>query len=173
MGEQMNSAKIGFRVLFVCMGNVCRSPTAQAVFSRLLETKGIAAKVEVDSAGTHGYHLGEPADPRTLRAAASRGYDLSRHRARKIAWQDLQDFDLILSMDKTNLDNLRRIALPEQQRKLQLLMGYSANFDDDEVPDPYYGLGHTFDLVIDMIEDAAAGLLKVVKKALKERLRCE
>lgn len=165
----MNSAKIGFRVLFVCMGNVCRSPTAQAVFSHVLEAKGIAAKVEVDSAGTHGYHLGEPADPRTLRAAASRGYDLSGHLARKIAWQDIQDFDLILAVDKINLDNLRRIALPEQQKKLGLLMDYSVNFDEDEVPDPYYGLGHTFDLVIDMIEDASLGLLKLVKKVLKER----
>lgn len=169
----MPSAKIGFRVLFVCMGNVCRSPTAQAVFSHVLEAKGGAAKVEVDSAGTHGYHLGEPADPRTLRAAASRGYDLSGRRARKIAWQDIQDFDLILAMDKTNLDNLRRIALPEQQKKFGLLMDYSVNFDEDEVPDPCYGLGHTFDLVIDMIEDASLGLLKVVKKVLKERQRSE
>lgn len=169
----MNSAKIGFRVLFVCMGNVCRSPTAQAVFRRLLEVEGIAEKVEVDSAGTHGFHLGEQADPRTSRAVASRGYDLSGHRARKIAWQDLQDFDLILAMDKTNLDNLRRIASPEQQKKIRLLMEYAANFDDDEVPDPYYGLGHTFDLVSDMIEDASIGLLKVVKKALEERRRSE
>lgn len=169
----MGPAKIDFRVLFVCMGNICRSPTAQAVFRRKLESAGIANRIEVDSAGTHGYHLGEGADPRTSRAAASRGYDLSGHRARKITWQDLQDFDLILAMDKTNLDNLRRIASPEQQKRIKLFMDYSANFNDDEVPDPYYGLGHTFDLVLDMIEDASTGLLKVTKKALREGLRNE
>jgi protein-tyrosine phosphatase len=173
MNERVNSAKIGFRMLFVCMGNVCRSPTAQAVFRRLLEAEGIAPRVEVDSAGTHGYHVGEQSDPRTRRAAASRGYDLAGHYARKIAWQDLQDFDLILAMDKANRDNLRQIAAPEQQGRIQLLMDYSANFDDEEVPDPYYGLGHTFDLVIDMVEDASLGLLKVVQKALKERPRSE
>lgn len=169
----MNSARIGFRVLFVCMGNVCRSPTAQAVFRRKLQAARIADSVEVDSAGTHGYHIGEAVDPRTRRAAEARGYDLSGHRARKIAWQDFQDFDLILAMDKANLDNLRRIATPEQQKRIRLFMDYSAHFDDDEVPDPYYGLGHTFDLVLDMIEDASAGLLKVVKKALKESARNE
>lgn len=169
----MNSARIGFRVLFVCMGNVCRSPTAQAVFRHKLQVARIADSVEVDSAGTHGYHIGEAADPRTRRAAETRGYDLARHRARKIAWQDFADFDLILAMDRANLENLHRIATPEQQKRIRLFMDFSALFDDDEVPDPYYGLGHTFDLVLDMIEDASAGLLKVVKKALQESARNE
>jgi len=163
----MKARPIMFRVLLVCMSNICRSPTAAAVLTRLLESRQLANKVEIDSAGTHGYHLGEGADPRTSRAAAARGYDLSRHRARKIAFQDLEDFDLILAMDKTNLDNLRRLASPEQRAKIRLFMDYSAHFEDDEVPDPYYGLGHTFDLVLDMLEDASLGLMVEIKKALR------
>jgi protein-tyrosine phosphatase len=126
----------------------------------------IGDKVEVDSAGTHGYHVGEAPDSRTQRAASVRGYNLSQFRARKVARQDLDYFDLILAMDKSNLDNLRRIATPEQQEKLGLFMDYSKNFDDDEVPDPYYGLGHGFDLVLDMIEDASQGLIENIKQRL-------
>lgn len=155
------------------MGNVCRSPTAQAVFRSLLGPKGIVEKVKVGLARIRGYHRGERSNPRTLRAAAFRGHDLSGHRARKIAWQDPRDFDLILAMDKTKVDNLRRVTLPEQQKQLGLLMNYSTNFDEIEVPDPYYGLGHTFDFAIDMIEDASVGRLKVVEKAFKERRRSE
>ena len=126
----------------------------------------IGDMVEVDSAGTHGYHVGEAPDSRTQRAASVRGYNLSQFRARKVARQDLDYFDLILAMDKSNLDNLRRIATPEQQEKLGLFMDYSKNFDDDEVPDPYYGLGHGFDLVLDMIEDASQGLIENIKQRL-------
>lgn len=163
----MNTPNIVFRVLLVCMSNICRSPTAAAVLKQLVESKRLGDEVEIDSAGTHGYHLGEKADPRTKQAAASRGYDLSLHRARKVVYQDLEDFDLILAMDKTNLDNLRRMASPEQQAKIKLFMDYSANFEDDEVPDPYYGLGHTFDLVLDMLEDGAQGVLMEIKKAIR------
>ena len=124
------------------------------------------AKVEVDSAGTHGYHVGEAPDGRTQRAAAIRGYDLSQQRARKVAPQDLDYFDLILAMDKSNLDNLRRMASPEQQARIKLFMDYSSQFDDDEVPDPYYGLGHGFDLVLDMVEDASLGLVEEIQKKL-------
>lgn len=154
------------RVLFVCMGNICRSPTAEAVLRKVLKEQGLDGRVEVDSAGTHGYHVGEPPDPRTQRAAESRGYDMSAIRARKVAAQDLEYFDLILAMDRSNLENLQRICLPDFSGRLGLLMNYSKAFDDDEVPDPYYGLGHGFDLVLDMIEDAAAGLLVEIKKRL-------
>lgn len=164
----MRTPDILFRVLFVCMSNICRSPTAAAVLTQLIESKRLGHKVEIDSAGTHGYHLGEGADPRTSRAAASRGYDLSRHRARKVAYQDLNDFDLILAMDKANLDNLHRMASPEQQAKIKLLMDYSANFEGEEVPDPYYGLGHTFDLVLDMLEDASQGVLLEIEKKTRD-----
>ncbi|OQA31920.1 MAG: Low molecular weight protein-tyrosine-phosphatase YfkJ [Betaproteobacteria bacterium ADurb.Bin341] len=154
------------KVLFVCMGNICRSPTAEGVFRHLLKRHGLENKVEVDSAGTHGYHVGESPDLRTQRAALERGYDLSQIRARRVAPQDLEYFDLVLAMDKNNLDSLRRMAPPDKQDRIKLLMDYSENFDDDEVPDPFYGLGYDFDLVIDMVEDAAKGLAKALKKRL-------
>jgi protein-tyrosine phosphatase len=154
------------KILFCCMGNICRSPTAEAVFRRLIEQRGLAEKVLADSAGTHGYHLGEAPDPRTQQAAKARGYDLSGLRARKVAPADLEFFDLILAMDHSNLDVLRRLCPPDRQHRLKLFMSYARNFDDDEVPDPYYGLGHGFDLVLDMVEDAAHGLVDAVAREL-------
>jgi protein-tyrosine phosphatase len=150
------------------MGNICRSPTAEVVLRVFFKNSNLGGKVEVDSAGTHGYHVGEAPDGRTQRAAAVRGYNLSQVRARKVARQDLDYFDLILAMDKSNLDNLQRMASPEQRQKLKLFMEYSKNYDDDEVPDPYYGLGHGFDLVLDMVEDASKGLVDELKAKLKE-----
>lgn len=148
------------------MGNICRSPTAEGVFRHFLKINGLENKVEVDSAGTHGYHVGESPDSRTQRAALERGYDLSQIRARRVAPQDLEYFDLVLAMDRSNLDNLRRMAPEEKHDNIKLLMDYSENFDDDEVPDPFYGLGYDFDLVIDMVEDASKGLVKSLKKKL-------
>ncbi|HLO63639.1 MAG TPA: low molecular weight protein-tyrosine-phosphatase [Azonexus sp.] len=156
-----------YRVLLVCMGNICRSPTAEGVLRYFIKINNLGDKVEVDSAGTHGYHVGEVPDSRTQRAASARGYNLSQLRARKVARQDLDYFDLILAMDKSNLDNLRRMATPEQQQRIGLFMDYAKNFDDDEVPDPYYGLGHGFDLVLDMVEDASLGLIDEIKKKLR------
>lgn len=153
-----------YRVLLVCMGNICRSPTAEGVLRYFIKINNLGDKVEVDSAGTHGYHVGEAPDSRTQRAAAMRGYNLSQLRARKVARQDLDYFDLILAMDKSNFDNLQRMASPEQLERIKLFMSYSRNFDDDEVPDPYYGLGHGFDLVLDMVEDASLGLIDEIKK---------
>lgn len=160
---------MSYRVLMVCMGNICRSPTAEVVFRACVRRNNLGSKIEVDSAGTHGYHVGEAPDGRIQRAAALRGYDLSQLRARKVAPQDLDYFDLVLAMDKSNLDNLRRLALPEQQEKLRLFMDFAENFDDEEVPDPYYGLGHGFDLVLDMVEDAAQGLINWLKPELAAR----
>ncbi|MDR0673629.1 MAG: low molecular weight phosphotyrosine protein phosphatase [Zoogloeaceae bacterium] len=151
-----------YRVLFVCMGNVCRSPTAAGVFQKRLRERKLEKTFEVDSAGTHGYHIGEAPDSRTQRAAAARGYDLSAMRARKVTLRDFQRFDLVLAMDKVNLDNLRQMSDPAQYAKIRLFMPFARNFDDDEVPDPYYGLGYGFDLVIDMVEDAAEGLLQSI-----------
>jgi len=156
-----------YRVLLVCMGNICRSPTAEGVLRYFIKNNNLGDKVEVDSAGTHGYHVGEAPDSRTQRAASARGYNLSQLRARKVARQDLDYFDLILAMDKSNLDNLLRMATPEQQPRIRLFMDYAKNFDDDEVPDPYYGLGHGFDLVLDMVEDASLGLIEEIKKKLR------
>lgn len=159
---------MSYRVLLVCMGNICRSPTAEGVLRHFIKINGLGDKVEVDSAGTHGYHVGEAPDQRTQRAASARGYNLSQLRARKVARQDLDYFDLILAMDKSNLDNLQRMAMPEQQDKIKLFMDFARNFDDDEVPDPYYGLGHGFDLVLDMVEDASQGLVEDIRKHLKK-----
>jgi protein-tyrosine phosphatase len=158
---------MSYRVLLVCMGNICRSPTAEGVVRSYIKNNGLGNIVEVDSAGTHGYHVGEAPDSRTQRAAMARGYNLSQLRARKVARQDLDYFDLILAMDKSNLDNLRRMSPPEMHDRIRLFMDYSRNFDDDEVPDPYYGLGHGFDLVLDMVEDAAQGLVDDLKKKLR------
>ena len=145
------------KVLFVCMGNICRSPTAEAVLRRLAAQRGL--ELEIDSAGTHGYHVGESPDARTQRAAAERKYDLSSLVARKVAPEDLEYFDLVLAMDRSNLDALRKLCPANRLPRLKLFMSYARQFDDDEVPDPYYGLAHDFDLVLDMIEDAAEGLL--------------
>lgn len=157
---------MSFRVLLVCMGNICRSPTAEGVLRKYIKNNGLGDIVEVDSAGTHGYHVGEAPDSRTQRAASARGYNLTQLRARKVARQDLDYFDLILAMDKSNLDNLWRMATAEQKERIKLFMDYAKNFDDDEVPDPYYGLGHGFDLVLDMVEDAAQGLIEEIKQKI-------
>ena len=125
------------KVLFVCMGNICRSPTAEGVFRHLLRENNLEDLVDVDSAGTHGYHVGEAPDQRTQRAAARRGYDLSGIRARKVAPQDLEYFDLILAMDRNSLETLLIVCPPDRADRLGLFMDYSKNFDDDEVPDPY------------------------------------
>ena len=157
------------KVLFVCMGNICRSPTAEGVFRAQLREHRLEGRIEVDSAGTHGYHVGEAPDPRTQRAAAARGYDLSGFRARKVAPADLEYFDLVLVMDRNNLEALRRMSPPQFANRIQLFMNYAKSFDDDEVPDPYYGLGHGFDLVINMVEDASAGLIETLQRQLAER----
>ncbi|MBK7416829.1 MAG: low molecular weight phosphotyrosine protein phosphatase [Dechloromonas sp.] len=152
--------KIPYRILCVCMGNVCRSPTAEAVLKRLLSDSDLRGRIEVASAGTHGYRVGEASDARIQRIAWARGYDLSQIRAQKIGWQDLDCFDLILAMDKSNFYNLRRMATEAQQGKTRLLMDYATTFDEDEVPDPYTALGQSFERTLDMIEDAAKGVVE-------------
>ncbi|NTV69655.1 MAG: low molecular weight phosphotyrosine protein phosphatase [Azonexaceae bacterium] len=159
--------KTPFRILCVCMSNVCRSPTAEAVLRKLIEQNGLADRIEVCSAGTHGYRVGEACDANSQRVARARGYDLSQIRARRIGWQDLEYFDLILAMDRTNLYNLRRMATEEQLMRIRLMMDYARHFTEDEVPDPYLTLGGRFELVLDMIEDAASGLLDELKRQLE------
>ena len=151
------------RILFVCTGNICRSPTAEGVFRHMMREKNIENWVEVASAGTHGYHVGEAPDQRAQKAAARRGYDLSRIRARKLAPQDIDYFDLILAMDRSSLESLRLICSPERSEHLGLFMDYSANFHEDEVPDPYYGSGQGFERVLDMVEDVNRVLIDRVR----------
>jgi low molecular weight protein-tyrosine phosphatase len=161
-------ARIGTpaRVLFVCMGNICRSPTAEGVFRHAVASAGLEQKILVDSAGTHGYHLGHPPDRRAQLAATQRGYDLANLRARQVTGQDFVESDYILAMDLDNLSELRRLAPAQHHGKLSLFMEYGRARPGEEVPDPYYGGAQGFELVLDMAEDAAAGLLQHIKKKL-------
>lgn len=151
------------RVLFVCTGNICRSPTAEGVARHFIEAGGLVGRIEVDSAGTNGYHVGEAPDPRTQKAALRRGYDLSKLRARKLDQLDFQRFDLLLAMDRGHLDIMRR-ACPEIYRpRLGLFLEYARNSEFDEVPDPYYGGPMGFDAVLDMCEDGVKGLIETIR----------
>ena len=152
------------RILFVCTGNICRSPTAEGVVKIIIKNNGMDSLIKVDSAGTHGYHIGEPPDPRTCEAALRRGIDLSGYRARKVVPEDFERFDLLLAMDRDNLALLQRGARPEYQAKLGLFMNYASRFDAEEVPDPYYGGEQGFELVLDMIEDAGQGLIRALQR---------
>lgn len=147
-------------VLFVCMGNICRSPTAEGVFRRLTREAGVHERVTIDSAGTHDYHVGEPPDGRAQEAARRRGYDLSELRGRQVAARDFRDFDYILAMDRENLAMLQRDCPPEHRHKVRLYLSFSHRFPNLEVPDPYYGGRQGFDQVLDMVEDAAKGLME-------------
>jgi protein-tyrosine phosphatase len=148
------------KLLFVCMGNICRSPTAEGVVRVHLENAGLASEVDIDSAGTHGYHIGKPPDARAQLAAAGRGYDLSALRARRVASADFSSFDRILAMDRDNLEILRGACPAEHRHKLGLFLEYSRGFAEREVPDPYYGGDAGFEHVLDLIEDAARGLIE-------------
>jgi len=158
----MSDDKLG--VLFVCTGNICRSPTAEAIFRKLAADAGMADAVTADSAGTHAYHVGEPPDPRAQAAAAKRGYDLSALRARRIEGADFQRFDLILAMDQDHYAILARMAGSSAGLKLKLMMSYAQRFKERDVPDPYYGGPQEFERVLDLLEDAASGLLESLRK---------
>ena len=155
------------RVLFVCLGNICRSPTAEGVLRALAAREAPELPLEVDSAGTAGYHVGEPPDPRTQRAAARRGYDLTALRARVVEPADFERFDLILAMDEENLRVLRRRAPPHAHERLQLLLEFKSDAATRDVPDPYYGGPNGFEEVLDLVEGAARGLIA----HLRERSR--
>jgi len=146
-------------VLFVCTGNICRSPTAHGVFLKMVDTAGLAQRVRVASAGTHDYHVGEAPDARAQAHARRRGYDLSGLRARQVSDADFATFDRILAMDRGHLRILQRRA-PPGYGGLQLFMDYATPLAGPDVPDPYYGGADGFERVLDMIELAAAGLLR-------------
>ena len=147
------------RVLMVCTGNICRSPTAEGVLRAKLQRLGLHGRVEVDSAGTHGYHTSEPPDPRAIRHAAQRGYDISRLKARPVTDEDFARFDWVLAMDETHLLWLRKRQPPDTPARTDLLMAYARQHADvPEIPDPYYGGPAGFDRVLDLVEDACEGL---------------
>lgn len=149
------------------MGNICRSPTAEGVTRALAERLGVTGGFEFDSAGTHGYHIGNSPDKRTRQAAEGRGYDLSSLKARQVNPYDFTRFDRILAMDRDNLELLRQACPDEHRHKLGLFLDFSAKFEEDEVPDPYYGGLEGFQRVLDLIEDAATGLLDQLAKNQK------
>ncbi|MEK7261830.1 MAG: low molecular weight protein-tyrosine-phosphatase [Pseudomonadota bacterium] len=155
------------RVLFVCLGNICRSPTAEGAFRKLVQEQGLAKHVEIDSAGTHAYHVGAPPDARAQQAARQRGIDLSGLRGRQATARDIEQFDYVLAMDRENHENLLDICPDGLEHKVRLFMEFAPARPEKEVPDPYFGGPAGFDRVLDMIEDAATGLLKDIRKRLK------
>ncbi len=155
------------KVLFVCLGNICRSPTAEAVFTQYVKKAGLSEFVAVDSAGTGGYHVGEPPDKRAVKIAAKRGYDLSQLRARKFEIQDFELFDTILAMDNSNYSDLYRLADAAQRKKLRLFLDYHPDPDWSDVPDPYYGGAEGFEQVLDLCEEASKYLLENLRKELR------
>ncbi len=149
------------RVLFFCMGNICRSPTAEGVMRAKLVAAGLG--VDVDSAGTHGYHVGAPPDERSQEHAAKRGYDLSPLRARRLVAEDFERFDLVLGMDDDNLAHAARLCPPAQRHRLKLLMSYAPQAGNPHVPDPYYGGEAGFEDVLDLVEAACDGLIAALR----------
>jgi protein-tyrosine phosphatase len=152
------------KVLFVCMGNICRSPSAEGVFRRLVKDAGLSDVVNMDSAGTHAFHIGELPDARAQAAARKRGYDISTLEARQIRADDFREFDIILAMDWDNLSLMQQQCPKQYQHKLMLLMRFANEYEEATVPEPYYGGPEGFSKALDYIEDACQGLLEVVRK---------
>ncbi len=159
------------KVLFVCMGNICRSPTAQGVFSKLLEERGLQDHVVVDSAGTHAYHIGEPPDERSMRAATGRGIDLSHQRARRVTVEDFRQFDYVLAMDRDNHAVLSAMCPAGCEDKLSLFLVFAPQLKLSDVPDPYYGGPMGFERVLDLVEEAARGLVEDIQRSLDGTVR--
>jgi protein-tyrosine phosphatase len=155
-----------FSVVFVCMGNICRSPTAEGVFRHLVREAGLADRIQVDSAGTHDYHVGSPPDRRSCLHASRRGYDLAALRARQVERADFDRFDLVVAMDWDNYERLERICPPQQAGKLRRLMEFAPAGSPEEVADPYYGDTDGFERVLDEVEAACRGLLAHVRQRL-------
>ena len=155
------------KVLFVCLGNICRSPTAEGVFRHLVEKEGLADRVLIDSAGTGEWHVGSPPDARACKAAAARGYDLTKLRGRLVTRKDFESFDYVLAMDDENVRALKRIAPRELAHKIRLFTGFGTK-RASHVPDPYAGGAQGFEIVLDLVEDAAQGLLRHIGAELRK-----
>ncbi len=149
------------KLCFVCMGNICRSPTAEGVFQKLIERRELTEHFLLDSAGTHAYHVGESPDGRSQRAALARGINISQQRARQVTLADLDHFDMLLAMDEQNYRGLQQLASSDAQRqRIRKMMEFAPALPEREVPDPYYGEGgQGFERVLNLLEHAAEGLL--------------
>ena len=156
--------QVKHRVLFVCMGNICRSPTAEGVFRYFVNEAGLTDQIEIDSAGTHAYHNNEPADRRATAAAERRGYSLENIRARRVQDEDFERFDYIIAMDRDNRAMLIEQADERHHPKIRLFLEFSAGVEE-EVPDPYYGGAAGFERVLDLVEKASRGLLETLIKS--------
>lgn len=153
------------KVLFVCMGNICRSPSAEGVFSALLKQQDIERQFDIDSAGTHAYHIGEAPDLRAQKAANDRGVQLSHIKARKVVFGDFEDFDYLLAMDDDNYQILMQASPDQYKDKIKYFLEYAPHLDAREVPDPYYGGKYGFERVLDMVEEASVGFLNSLKQS--------
>lgn len=151
-------------VIFVCLGNICRSPTAHAVFRQKVKEAGLEDFIEIDSAGTAAYHVGKPADARSREIARNKGIEMEDLRARKVDLGDLIQFDYVLAMDEANYADLMEMALSEDKQKIQFFLDYATDYDEYEVPDPYYGGDQGFERVFEMIESASNGLLEEIEQ---------
>lgn len=154
------------RVLFVCTGNICRSPTAEGMFMELVRRAQLGHLIQADSAGTHDYHVGEPPDPRSCAAAQDRGVDIRHLRARRVRPQDFRDFDLVLAMDRGHYRELQRLCPRGLEHRLRLFLDFAPHLGPDEVPDPYYGDEGGFERVLDLCQAAAEGLLDHIRRDL-------
>jgi protein-tyrosine phosphatase len=151
-------------VLFVCLGNICRSPTAEGVFTRMAEDEGVRDRLDIDSAGTSGWHIGSPPDQRAQQAARKRGVELAHLRGRAVDRSDFERFDYILAMDRENHANLQALLPPGARASLHLFLDFASATSEREVPDPYYGGDKGFEHVLDLIEDASRGLLATIRR---------
>lgn len=154
------------KVLFVCMGNICRSPTAHGVFRELVRREGLERQVRVDSAGTHAYHVGNPPDQRAQATAEQRGVQLSDLRARQVKPKDFEKFDYVIAMDQDNLAALQAMCPPGLEERVRLFLDFAPQRPEREVPDPYYGGRQGFEHVFDLVEEAAQGLLNEIRGRL-------
>lgn len=152
------------KVLFVCMGNICRSPTAEGVFNRVITDMGASNRFLVDSAGTHAYHIGEPSDSRSQQTAKGRGVDLSKIRARKVSHSDFEHFDHVLAMDSDNYHILMSSCPSEYQHKVAMFLDFAPDCGERDVPDPYYGGPNGFEHVFDLVEEASKGFYHNILK---------
>ena len=152
------------KVLFICLGNICRSPTAHAVFRDMVKYKGLSEEILIDSAGTASWHKGKPADSRSIQVAQNRGIEMMDLRSRPVDMGDLIEFDYILAMDEANYSDLMEMALPEHYDKIKMFLEFAPEYPEKEVPDPYYGGAQGFDHVFNLVTAASNGLLEDIKQ---------